>query len=592
MKFKIQNSKFKIKEKDLKIDNLIQIILENRGIKNKKEIEEFLNPKLSNVTINNLAMDAKQLNKAVLRIKDAIKKGEKIVVFGDYDVDGICGTAILWETLNSLGAKVMPYIPHRIDEGYGLSVKGIENLKLKIENCGLILTVDNGIVANKAVGFANEQGIDVIVTDHHIPSKKLPNALAIVHTTKLCGTGVAWVLSRVILNSFQDLNKKEMLKQVQHDNEKHLELVALATVADLVPLKGANRTLLKFGLSALRKTKRVGLLELFKEAGLDKDSIGVYEIGHMIAPRLNAMGRLEYAMDSLRLICTTNPKRAEDLARILGSTNKERQELTLQSVLHASQGIRDKKQGTRKLLFISHESYEQGVIGLVAGKMVEEFYRPAIVISRGEKFSKASARSVSGFNIIEFIRTASELLVDAGGHPMAAGFTVETANLIKLQNNLEAKAELMLTEEILTRSIKIDCELPISFIDLNLYETLQKLAPFGMGNPEPTFISKGVTVDDVRLVGREGKHIKLKLSCHSEFVSESPASRQVSLRPNEMPKQVRHDKGWVDAIGFGLGEMASKIKIGDKIDVVYTIDQNEWNGNKSLQVKIRDIKTP
>ena len=555
MKFKVQNSKFKIEKKESGIKDLINILLVNRGAKTKKEIEEFLNPKLKNVSTNSVGINKKQLSKAVSRIQNAIKNKENIVVFGDYDVDGICGTAILWETLNSLGAKVMPYIPHRIDEGYGLSLAGISNLKSQISNVRLIITVDNGIVANKAVDFANDQDIDVIITDHHVPSKVLPKAFATVHTTKLCGTGVAYILS-------QEIQKILNTKCLIHNT--HLELVALATVADLVPLKGANRTLLKFGLEQLQKTTRRGLLELFKEAGLQKDAIGVYEIGHMIAPRLNAMGRLEYAMDSLRLICTNNKKRAEDLAYLLGSTNKERQDLTLQNVLHAIERVKKQKSKVKNLLFIVHESYEQGVIGLVAGKLVEEFYKPAIVVSKGERYSKASARSVSGFNIIEFIRSASELLVDAGGHPMAAGFTVETTKLLKLQKVLEEKAELILTEDLLIRSLKIDCELPLEFIDINLYESLQKLAPFGMGNPEPVFISRNVVIEDIRLVGMEGKHLKINVKCQMSNVKFS-------------------------AIGFGMGKMFSKIKIGDRIDIAYTIDINEWNGEQRLQLKIKDI---
>ena len=560
------------------VKDLTRVLFKNREIKTKKEIEEFLDPKLENVTTGSVGINKKQLKKAVERISLAIKNKEQIVVFGDYDVDGICGSAILWETLNVLRAKVTPYIPHRIDEGYGLSETGIQNSEFRIKNCKLIITVDNGIVANKAVDFANKKGIDVIVTDHHVPSNPttgsgLPKALAIVHTTKLCGTGVAYLLANGL---WQMADGK---KSISHNPYaiSHLELVALATVADLVPLKWSNRTLLKFGLASLNKTKRIGLLELFKEAGLEKQSIGVYEIGHMIAPRLNAMGRLEYAMDSLRLICTNNQKRAENLARLLGSTNRERQDLTLQTVLHAKEQVETQKSPLRpaqrdfagqaklkNLLFIAHESYEQGVIGLVAGKMVEEFYRPTIVVSIGEKLSKASARSINGFNIIEFIREHSALLVDAGGHPMAAGFTVKTSKLLELQKALEDRAELILNKDLLTRSLKIDCELPLSFVDLNLYESLQKLAPFGMGNPEPTFISKGVMVEDIRLVGAEGKHLKLKF-------------------------RIQNSEFRIDGIGFGMGALSSKIHIGDKVDIVYTIDENEWNGEKRLQLKVKDL---
>ncbi|MBI2431192.1 MAG: DHH family phosphoesterase, partial [Candidatus Levybacteria bacterium] len=386
-----------------KTGNILDLLLQNRGIKTKKEIEEFLHPKLESVTTKTVGVDQKQLKIAVKRIQKAIEDKEQIVVFGDYDVDGICGAAILWETLYALGASVIPYIPHRVDEGYGLSKTGISNIQSQMSNVKLIITVDNGIVANDAVEFAKREGIDVIITDHHVPGKKLPKAHAIVHTTKLCGTAVAYLLAQ----EFKIL-------------EDHLGLVALATVADLVPLTGANRTLLTYGLNILQKTKRTGIMAICSEAGIDQRTIGTYEIGHVIAPRLNAMGRLEYAMDSLRLLCTKDQQRAKLLAEKLGSTNRERQELTLETVLHATSGIRNQESGIRKkLLFISHESYQQGVIGLVAGKLVEEFYRPAIVVSKGEKVSKASARSVHGFNIIEFIRLASEHLVDVGGHPMA-----------------------------------------------------------------------------------------------------------------------------------------------------------------------------
>lgn len=553
-------------------DRLIKALLENRGIKTKKEVEEFLNPDIKHVTTDSVGINKTHLKKALLRIQEAIEQKEHVVVFGDYDVDGICGTAILWETLYALGANVTPYIPHRVDEGYGLSEKGISNVKSQIPNIKLIITVDNGIVANEAVEFANKEGIDVIITDHHVPSKKLPKAYSIVHTTKLCGAGVAWMLSRVIPDSFQDPNKKKMLNQVQHDNlkkDEHLELVALATIADLVPLTGANRVLTKFGLEALRKTKRVGLLELFKEAAINQSELGVYQVGHMIAPRLNAMGRLEYAMDSLRLLCTKNKERAKKLAHLLGSTNRERQVVTMETAQHAISTINS--QQINKLLFLAHESYQPGVIGLVAGKLVEEFYRPSIVVAMGKHLSKASARSVSGFNMIEFIRMASEFLVDAGGHPMAAGFTVETAKLTLLQKKLEDLAHDLLDEDKLTRTIRIDCELPLLCIDALLYKELQTLSPFGMGNPEPTFVSKNVVIDDMRIIGRDGKHLKLKL--------QQSTNQQINKSTNLF-----------NAIAFGMGERSSEFRIGDTVDIAYTIDENRWNGSVNLQLKVKDIK--
>lgn len=546
-------NKSKIKNKILKIDEIIKILLENRGLKTKKEIQAFLYPKLEEITIDSVGIDKKRLKRAIARIKKAIEKNEQIVVFGDYDVDGICACAIVWETLHGMGAKILPYIPHRMNEGYGLSEKGISSVQSQIPNIKLIITVDNGIVAFDAVNFANKQGIDVIITDHHVPdasTKKKPNAYEIVHTTKLCGAGVAYLLMQEF--------------KVDEKKTDHLELVALATIADLVPLKDANRTLVYHGLQKLHETKRIGLIELFKEAGLQQKDIDVYAIGHVIAPRLNAAGRLEYAMDSLRLLCTSNRERARKLAEQLGSVNRQRQLLTLSSVAHARLNVQEREK-PKKLLFLFDESYQQGIIGLIAGRLTEEFYRPSIVISKGKEYSKASARSIRGFNIIEFIRSASQFLVDAGGHPMAAGFTVETKNLEKLQISLEDKAEEMLHEDLLIKSLHIDMQLPLEIVTQELFDAIKTLSPFGMNNPEPTFMSKDVVIADMKFIGKERKHIKFK------FSSADKADQ-------------------TDAIAFGFGERSSEFKIGDTVDIVYTIDENHWNGNTLLQLKLKDVR--
>ena len=541
-------------------DKLTKILLENRGIKTKKQIGEFLNPSLDSLTTESLGIDKTQLSKAIKRIKKAIEKKELIIIFGDYDADGVTGTAILWETLNDLGAKVMPYIPDRIEEGYGLSKKGIENLKIKYEKVSLIITVDNGIVANDPVEFASSLGIEVIITDHHVPSKRLPKAFAIVHSTKICGAAVAWFLSEQIKN------KKLNLK-----SDDHLSLVGLATVTDMMQLTGFNRALVKFGLEEIRKTKRPGLLSLFKLAEIDQSQIGVYELGHIIGPRINAMGRLEHAMDSLRLLCTTNSSRAGDLAKKLNSTNLERQQLTLDSFIHAKDLVGKSK---KKLLFVSHEIYEPGVIGLIAGKLTEEYYRPSIVLSVGETYSKASARSVSGFNIIEFIRLSSSLLVDVGGHPGAAGFTVETKKISQLKKLLESLAEKNIKEDLLIRKLKIDCELGLDLINDELFDALNKLSPFGYGNPEPVFLAKNVVIEEMRLVGKDGNHLKLKLGI--------------------MNHELR-----INGILFNY-DNSLNLKVGDSVDIVYIITQNEWlarrslgeggNGNKKLELKIKDLR--
>lgn len=528
------------------LEDIERILLSNRNIKTKEEINNFINPKIEDVNSKSVGIDKTHLETAVKRIHKAIKEKEQIIIFGDYDVDGICGTAILWETLNSAGAKVSPYIPNRIEEGYGLSVAGITNVKNQFPDTSLIITVDNGIVASGSVDFANSLNIDVIITDHHTVGPIIPKAVSIVHTTKLCGTAVAWVLS----------------KEFEKELSNHLDLVALATVADLVPLTDSNRTLLKFGLKELRCTKRVGLLCLFEEAGIEKEKIDTYEIGHVIAPRLNAMGRLENAMDSLRLVCTKDIKRAKKLAQLLSDTNKERQDVTREATIHASSFVRESKMNDKKLLFVVHESYEPGVIGLVAGKLVEEFYRPSIVLSKGEKFSKASARSVAGFNIIDFIRQSSEFLVDAGGHPMAAGFTVENENLEKLQKKFEELVEGLLNDDHFIRNLRIDSTLDFSFLNFDLLDLLSKLSPYGMANPQPVFTTEKVEILDIKLVGKEGKHAKFFLS---------------------------KDDFKISAIGFGMGELISKIHVGDYVNIAYSIDDDIWNGNRRMQLKLKDI---
>lgn len=538
-------------------EKVVDLLLKNRGLRTKKEVDAFLHPNIESVTVESVGVDKEGLQKTLKRIEGAIKKKQRIIIYGDYDVDGICGTAILWETLYMLQANVMPYIPHRVDEGYGLSVKGIGHVLEKYPDTKLIITVDNGIVAHAPTEFAKEKGIDVIITDHHVKAETMPDALAIVHTTKLCGTGVAYLLSQEI--------KKQHPERPIADTHEHLELVALATIADLVPLLDANRTLTKYGLEQLRSTKRVGLIELFKEAVLNPKEIKAYHVGHVISPRLNAMGRLEYAMESLRLLCTKDVVRAQDLALRLGSTNRERQQLTVETVQHAKGWVTENKLTTAKLLFVAHESYQPGVIGLVAGRLVEEFYRPSIVLSVGGEYAKASARSIRGFNIIEFIRSASEHLVDAGGHPMAAGFTVETKKIEILRKALTKKAEELLTEDAFIRKITIDCELPFAAITTELCHAIAALSPFGMGNPEPIFMTKNVLVKNRRLIGKDQKHVKLFLEKDGKIF---------------------------DAIAFGMAETFANVKEGEAIDIAYTLDENTWNGTTKLQLKLKDVLIP
>lgn len=537
-----------------KIEDIVSLLLKNRGLTTKKEIEDFLHPpEPFLLTPTAVDIDEGPLRKALRRISDAIDKKESIVVYADYDADGITAGAIMWETIYQLGGHVMPYIPHRVEEGYGLSIKGLDAVAAQYDPT-LIITVDHGITAKDKVAYAKKLGIDVIVTDHHVKPDALP-VCTIVHTTKLSGSGVSWFVAK-------ELIKKRKGKKAKEEGDEILALAAIGTIADMVPLVGPNRTVAKYGLAAMNKSTRVGLTALIEEAGLQKGTLGTYDVSHVLAPRLNAMGRIEHALDALRLLCTKRPDKARDLAQKLNLTNKERQQMTELSAIHAkdiARGISKKK-----LLFIAHESYNQGIIGLVAGKLVEEFYRPAIVIAKGETISKASARSIAGFNIIEAIRKSSDILVDAGGHPMAAGFTIETKYLALLEERLVVLAEKELTDDALIRLLRIDTEIPLEGVNSELWQALRAFAPYGFGNPEPVFVTRDVRTADVRLVGADGKHLKLRL--------QQPMSAVA-----------------IDAIAFGMGELYGKLHPDVQVDIAYTIDMNQWNGKRSLQLKIKDI---
>ncbi len=566
------------------LDDIFAVLLANRGLSSKREIENFLFPELSKITLKSVGLDEEQITKAIKRIQKAIKLEQKIIVFGDYDVDGITGTAILWETIYKQYKNVSPYIPDRFGEGYGLSIVGIDNLLKKYPDTKVIVTVDNGIVAYEAVKYAKKLRIDVIVTDHHVKAKDELESYATVHTTQICGAAVAYLFSKALTlilsqtsfgrgneNGNQKFPRPSMMGEGGGegiiDSDEYLDLVALATVADLVPLTGASRAFVKFGLDALLRTQRPGLQALFNLAGIGKDKIGVYEIGHVIGPRINASGRILSAMDSLRLLCTKKYDKAQVLAIKLDQTNKERQLLTEEFTQIACDQCDEVK--LERISFVSHTDFNEGVIGLVASRLVERYYKPSFVISIGEKVSKGSARSISGVNIIEMIRSVSGHIVQAGGHPMAAGFTVETTKIELLRDALQKKAAKLVEDDHLERKLQIDLKLKLEDIDLDLYKKLQLLSPFGMKNPEPVFLSKKVIIEEVRPIGANGKHLKLKLN-------------------NEL--RMKNDKKSFDAVAFGMGERVNELKQGTMIDIVYTIDLNIWRGKENLQLKIRDIK--
>ena len=525
------------------IDKIEKILLRNRGIISKNDTKEFFEPiSPEKLSLKALGINPIQVKKAVQRIKKAKKTQELVIVYGDYDADGICGTAILWERLFGLGLNVLPYIPERFSEGYGLNSQSIKALKEKNPNLGLIITVDHGIVGGQKVEVAKSLGIDVIISDHHEPGKNKPKAFALVHTTKIGGAGVAWVLAREI-----------------EPSTNGLELAAIGTIADQLPLIGPNRSLVSFGLKALNSTQRPGLNALFEEAQIVKGAIGPYEVGFIIAPRINAMGRLTHAIDSLRLLCTKSTPRATELARLLNKTNLERQRIVEEVVVHArSQVIKAKG-----IIILAHETYHEGVIGLAAARLVEEYYRPAIVISKKKDVAKASARSISGFNIIQTIRKLDNLILEGGGHPMAAGFSIKPGRIEEFSLKINKVAIPLLTEKILTRKLKVDLEIDFSLIGRELLKLVAAFEPVGLGNPSPSFITRNVSVLNARMVGRQGTHLKLNLE---------------------------KDGIVFGAIAFGQGAIYPSLSPDSKIDIVYTIEENTFNGSTNLQLKLKDIK--
>jgi len=554
---------YQVKEKGQKqrLEEIIRALLKHRSITTKQQRKDFFDPQNPyKVILKETGIKAGEVKKAVSRIKKAIKNKELIVVYGDYDADGICATAVLWETLHKLGAKAFPFIPLREEHGYGLKEEGIKAIVREYGQPDLMITVDNGIVAFEGAEYCRKQGIDLIISDHHqLKKQKLPAAVAVVHTDQLAGAGVAWFLAREIERALLDQTNLV---------EENLELAAIGTIADMVPLIGVNRSLVAFGLIELQKTERPGLRALFTEARVEMDKINTYNVSFIVAPRLNAMGRLGQALDSLRLVCTQDEERAVRLAVDLGSTNKQRQSMTFTALKHAQEAITSSQSiAPQNLLFIAHQSYNQGVIGLVAGKLVERFWRPAIVIAQDKEFSKGSVRSVPGVDIIAFLRQFEGEFVDLGGHPLAAGFTIETAKIPEMQKKLEKLALKEIAEELLSPSLEIEGEIKLTDINQELYQTLELFEPFGIGNRRPVFAGKQVQVVDWRIVGRDEKHLKMR-------VRENSGQGANSI---------------LDAIYFNGAEQAKDLDLTQPIDVAFQIDENEWNGRKSLQLMVKDI---
>ncbi len=541
------NWKIRTEQVPKHLDELMTILLKNRELDQEDDFFQPVHP--SKISLTSVGLDEQQLQTALKRIKQAIKNEEEIVVFGDYDADGVCATAVLWQTLYRLKAKAVPFIPHREKHGYGLSAAALTDL-LAVQQPRLIITVDNGIVAHEHAQQIAAAGIDLIITDHHQPEAELPLALAVVHTDQLCGTTVAWMLANQLARSFD-----------QNINDQ-LDLTGIATIADQVLLKAANRSFAYHGLAQLQKSKKPGLLALLSQAGINQKDITSQTVGYAIAPRINAMGRLGHSLDALRLVLTNNAGRAAELAELLGSTNNQRQELTYEMMADALSNSQEWRE--EHLIIAASADYHEGVIGLIAGRLVERFYKPAIAMSISEKTVKASARSIPGVNIIELIRQVKAELLEVGGHPMAAGFGFETTKLELVTTKLRQLAKEQIDQSLLQPSLEVDIVLPEELLTLATADAVQRLAPFGSGNPEPVFGIKEVELLEVMTVGKEKQHLKLV-----GRVGES-------VQP-------------INFLAWRKGELAQKLSAGDKVDIAGVLEINEWRHRTSLQVRVVDI---
>ena len=557
-----QNSNENISEiaSALNLPKFIIAILFERGHTTLQSINDFLNPSLAHLHQPKLLLD---LEKAVARIVQAIEKKEPILIYGDYDVDGVTGTSLLLRTLRTVGAKVSFYIPNRVKEGYGLSETGI--LYAKSQGFNLIITVDCGVTDFTEIDMARKLDMEVIVCDHHETKENLPNAHAIInpkrHDSKypfseLGGVGVAFKLAWGLLSALNQ--PKEYLTE-------HLDIVALGTIADIVPLTEENRILAKFGLQQIPKTKKVGLQALLKVAGINKREITPYEIGFMLAPRINAAGRLSQAEKAVRLLVTDDKNEAEIIAQELNQENSRRQTIENEILVEAMKIIDDSNLAKNRILVLSNEKWHEGVVGIVASRIVDRYYRPTILLSLRADKAKGSGRSISGFNIYEAIKYCQDDLIGFGGHKYACGVELEKHRIDSFSTKMNEYADKHLQPESLQRKLYIDSKLSLNQINDNLLNIVELFEPFGQSNPCPTFMTNSLEIVGFpRVVGKD--HLKFKVREHKDKVFE--------------------------AIAFGRSESILKLEKGkeDHIDIVYTFDEHSFAGKSKLQLVVKDIR--
>lgn len=536
-------------------------ILYNRGFADVEKAKQFLDRQWD----DDEPFKMKGMTKAVTHLRQAIRDAAPIAIYGDFDADGVTSTVLLVETLQALGADVCPYIPHRVDEGYGLHDEALDDLA--DQGVRLVVTVDCGIRAVDEVAHAKGRGVDIIVTDHHSVGEVLPPAVAVINPKQagcrysfheLAGVGIAYKLAQALLRVNKQVPIAQPVENLVEDDL--LDLVALGTVADLAPLRDENRALVQRGLVKINEGQRPGLASLIQHSGLRQGCVDAAAIGFGLGPRINAAGRLADAETAYRLLTAQYPGEADKLADELDDLNRRRQQITAETQEQARQQALAEGDDVA-LLFAASPDFLEGVVGLSAGRLCEEFYRPAIVASIGETTTRGSARSIPEFHITEALDQCQDLLIRYGGHAAAAGFTVRNEELPTLSQRLKRLAAEWLADMTLQPTLVIDAQVGLGELNRKLYDWLIKLEPFGYANPAPVFMTRRLRVLDGRAVGARRAHLKLYLS-DGRTRWDAIAFRQAHW--------LKCLPGWIDA--------------------AYHLELNEWNGHERLQLNVQDLR--
>ncbi len=561
----------------------VAYLLYHRGLRDQKAIDEFLNPDYSQDVHDPFLF--KDMQKSVERIIRAIEEDEKIVVHGDYDADGVSASTILVSTIKAIGGHhIDVFLPHRETDGYGLNPSTIDYFADQEYN--LIITCDCGVSNTVEIAYGNDKGMDTIVTDHHAIPPELPEAFSIIHPgvedepypdKGLCGAGVAFKLAQALLTTHKNNGGTLPNKQTHEAFEKWLlDMVAIASVADMVPLLGESRTLTKYGLIVLNRTKRIGLQKLLLEAKLMQDDgslkneLDADSIGFKIAPRINAAGRLDHANVAYELMMTKDPIEATDLAFQLDKNNRDRQKLTEKLVTEAIDQI-EAGQEELPVLVVRGHGWQTGVVGLIASKLKEQYYKPALAIGINDGEATGSGRSIDGFNLIESMQEIPEHFAKYGGHPMACGFTLTSPEEIEpLQQALVHKFYEKTKDIDIRKKIHIDAELNLNDVTWNLYDVLNQFAPFGKDNEKPLYVANGVEIHSTKSMGKDGTHMRM-------------------MAKHGSPK-IHKLVGWNLCGKTNKQNWCAILNPGDLVDIVFDIGINEWNGNRELQMTIRDLR--